>query len=126
MDDVAQFLDTAANYFGWALVPVLLVTALIFTVRLRFVQFTRFGEAIRETIRSRQTGADGALSPLQAFATAIAATVGTGNVVGVATAISSGGPGALFWIWCYGLLGMSTKFAEAALGMHYRVAHGEE
>src|SRR6478735_310494 len=113
MDELARILDTAANYFGWALVPVLLATALFFTIRLRFVQFFRFREAVRETIASRQSGANGPLSPLQAFMTAIAATVGTGNIVGVVTAIGDGGPGALFWIWCYGFLGMSTKFAEA-------------
>jgi AGCS family alanine or glycine:cation symporter len=125
MDEFAKLIDQAADYFGWALVPVILLSALYFTVRLRFVQFVRFREAVRETIASRQAGSNGALSPLQAFMTAIAATVGTGNIVGVATALISGGPGALFWIWCYGLLAMSTKFAEAALGMHFRVARGE-
>ncbi len=124
--DLSELLKDAAEVFGWALVPVILATALFFTIRLRFVQFFRFREAVRETIKSRQTGASGALSPLQAFMTAIAATVGTGNVVGVATAIVSGGPGALFWIWVYGFLAMSTKFAEASLGMHFRVAHGED
>ena len=58
--------------------------------------------------------------------TALAATIGTGNIVGVATAIVEGGPGALFWIWCYGFLAMSTKFAEASLGVHFRAAQGEE
>jgi alanine or glycine:cation symporter, AGCS family len=125
MNNFANLIDSAADIFGWALVPVILLSALYFTIRLRFVQFVRFREAVRETIASRQAGANGALSPLQAFMTAIAATVGTGNIVGVATAIISGGPGALFWIWCYGLLAMSTKFAEATLGMHFRVARGE-
>jgi AGCS family alanine or glycine:cation symporter len=63
--------------------------------------------------------------PLQAFMTSLAATIGVGNIAGVATAIVSGGPGALFWIWCYGFFAMATKFAEASLGMHYRVAHGD-
>jgi AGCS family alanine or glycine:cation symporter len=125
MNDFAKLIDNAADIFGWVLVPVILLSALYFTIRLRFVQFVRFGEAVRETIASRQVGANGALSPLQAFMTAIAATVGTGNIVGVATALISGGPGALFWIWCYGLLAMATKFAEASLGMHFRVARGE-
>ena len=66
------------------------------------------------------------MSPLQAFMTSLAATIGTGNIAGVATAIVSGGPGALFWIWCYGFFAMATKFSEASLGMHFRVAHGEE
>src|SRR3954452_22981220 len=57
--------------------------------------------------------------------TSLAATIGTGNIAGVATAIVSGGPGALFWIWCYGFFAMATKFSEASLGMHFRVAHGD-
>ena len=60
------------------------------------------------------------LSPFQAFATALAASIGTGNIAGVATAIISGGPGALFWIWVYGFLATATKFAEAVLGLHFR------
>jgi alanine or glycine:cation symporter, AGCS family len=126
MDKFAEQLNILAEWFGYVLVPTVLAVALFFTVRLRFVQFVRFREAIRETIASRQTGTSGALTPLQAFMTAIAATVGTGNIVGVATAIVAGGPGALFWIWVYGLLAMSTKFAEASLGVHFRIARGEE
>ena len=62
----------------------------------------------------------GALSPFQAFMTALAASIGTGNIAGVATAIVSGGPGALFWIWCYGFFATAVKFAEAVLGVRYR------
>jgi AGCS family alanine or glycine:cation symporter len=120
------WIDKADTAFAPYLVWTVLGTAMFFTLRCRFVQVTRFREAIRETIASQQTGASGALSPLQAFMTALAATIGTGNIVGVATAILKGGPGALFWIWCYGFLAMSTKFAEASLGVHYRVAHGEK
>jgi AGCS family alanine or glycine:cation symporter len=126
MDQLASTIQTAADWFARPLVAVLMATAIFFTIRLRFVQVFRFREAIRETIASRQTGKAGALSPLQAFMTAIAATIGVGNIAGVATAIISGGPGALFWIWCYGFFAMATKFAEASLGMHYRVPRGEE
>src|SRR6187401_1735447 len=126
MDDIAKTLDDIGFKFGYALIAVVMSTAVFFTIRFRFVQVVRFREAIRETIASRQSGANGALSPLQAFMTALAATIGTGNIVGVATAILKGGPGALFWIWCYGFLAMGTKFAEASLGVHYRVAHGEK
>jgi AGCS family alanine or glycine:cation symporter len=126
MDRLASIITTAADWFSLPLVVVLLATSAFFTFRLRFVQIFRFHEAVRETIASRQTGESGALSPLQAFMTAIAATIGVGNIAGVATAIISGGPGALFWIWFYGFFAMATKFAEASLGMHYRVAHGEE
>jgi AGCS family alanine or glycine:cation symporter len=125
MAKLAEYLEIAASWFAYPLVAVIMATAIFFTIRLRFVQIFRFREAVRETISSRQSGANGALSPLQAFMTALAATIGTGNIVGVATAIVTGGPGALFWIWCYGFLAMSTKFAEASLGMHFRVAHGE-
>jgi AGCS family alanine or glycine:cation symporter len=125
MNEFGQLIEKAADWFAYPLIAVVMATALFFTIRLRFVQFFRFGEAIRETIASRQSGAAGALSPLQAFMTALAATIGTGNIAGVATAIVSGGPGALFWIWCYGILAMATKFAEASLGMHFRVAEGE-
>lgn len=126
MEELAATIKMAADLFAQPLVLVVVATGIFFTIRLRFVQVFRFREAVRETIRSRQTSGSGALSPLQAFMTALAATIGTGNIVGVATAIIEGGPGALFWMWCYGFLAMATKFAEASLGMHYRVAHGDE
>jgi AGCS family alanine or glycine:cation symporter len=127
MEQIHTLVETAANDFAkYGLVPVLLAASLFFSFRLRFVQIFRFRDAIRETIASRQSGASGPLSPLQAFMTSLAATIGVGNIAGVATAIVSGGPGALFWIWCYGFLAMPMKFAEASLGMHYRVAHGDD
>src|SRR4051794_31314297 len=126
LDAVGKFIETAADWFAYPLVGVLMATGLFFTIRLRFVQVTRFREAIRETIASKQSGASGPLSPLQAFMTSLAATIGTGNIAGVATAIVSGGPGALFWIWCYGFFAMATKFSEAVLGMHFRSANEDE
>jgi AGCS family alanine or glycine:cation symporter len=126
MDSIHLLVERAAFWFSLALVPVLLLTSMYFTVRMRFVQIFRFGDAIRETIASRQSGASGPLSPLQAFMTSLAATIGVGNIAGVATAIVSGGPGALFWIWCYGFLAMPMKFAEASLGMHYRIGRGDQ
>ncbi len=126
MNDIALHIEKAADWFATPLVLIVMSTGLFFTFRLRFIQVFRFKEAVRETIVSRQTGGKGALSPLQAFMTALTATIGTGNIVGVATAIVLGGPGALFWIWCYGFLAMSTKFAEASLGVHFHVADGDE
>jgi alanine or glycine:cation symporter, AGCS family len=120
-----SLIQNAANEIMPWIVGVLMATAIFFSIRLRFVQVRRFRDALRETVRSRQTAKSGALAPLQAFLTSLAATIGVGNIVGVATAIVSGGPGALFWIWCYGFFAMATKFAEAALGLHFRVAHGE-
>jgi len=125
MAQLDALIQNAANQLMPWVIGVLLATALFFTIRLRFVQIRRFPEALRETLKSRQTGTSGALAPLQTFLTSLAATIGVGNIVGVATAIVSGGPGALFWIWCYGLFAMATKFAEASLGLHFRVAHGE-
>jgi len=125
MDQLESLIVNAADQLMPWVIGLLLLTAVFFTLRLRFVQFLRFPEALRETIKSRQTTESGALGPLQTFLTSLAATIGVGNIVGVATAIVSGGPGALFWIWCYGLFAMATKFAEAALGLHFRVARGE-
>jgi alanine or glycine:cation symporter, AGCS family len=104
------------------LMVMLFATGLFLTVRTRGVQFRRFGEAVRTIIPRQSEGASGSLSPFQAFMTALAASIGTGNIAGVATAIVSGGPGALFWIWVYGAVAMAVKFAEAVLGVTFRVA----
>ena len=125
MEQIDKYIDLASQWFALPLVVTLMATGLFFTIRFRFVQIFRFREAFRETLASRQSGASGPLSPLQAFMTSLAATIGTGNIAGVATAIVFGGPGALFWIWCYGFFAMAIKFAEASLGLHFRVARGE-
>jgi alanine or glycine:cation symporter, AGCS family len=104
---------------------LLLATGLFLTVRFRFFQLRSFGEGLRTLVPPAQEGAGGVLSPFQAFMTALAATIGTGNIVGVATAVASGGPGALFWIWCYGFFAMAIKFTEAVLGVAYRVVDGD-
>src|SRR5512134_1723110 len=94
--------STADLLFVPILVVVLFGTGLLLTIRLRAVQIRRFGEALRGFFGGRARGADGALTPFQAFMTALAATIGTGNIAGVATGVVSGGPGVLLWIWCYG------------------------
>jgi AGCS family alanine or glycine:cation symporter len=114
-----------AVFMPW-MVACLLLAGTYITVRLRFVQVRRLGEAFRTTIASQQAGAGGALTPLQAFMTALAASIGTGNIAGVATAIISGGPGALFWIWLYGFFATAIKFSEAVLGVKYREVRGEQ
>ena len=96
--------------------------AIFLTIRLRFVQIVRLPLAIRTAFSSRPASGGGVLTPFQAFATALAASIGTGNIAGVATAVVSGGPGAVFWIWCYGLLAAATKFTEAVLGITFRHA----
>ena len=99
------------------LMILLILAGLFLTIRTGVVQVRRFPEAARTIVPEQAAGAAGALSPFQAFMTALAASIGTGNIAGVATAIVSGGPGALFWIWAYGFVAMAIKFAEAVLGM---------
>lgn len=127
MDDLAKTIDELATamYWPWT-VCILLATGVFFTVRTRFVQWRRFPEAVRTMVAAQQSSAGGALSPFQAFMTGLAATIGVGNIAGVATAIISGGPGALFWIWCYGFFAMAIKFSEAGLGLKFRIARGEQ
>ena len=103
-------------------IPLLLLTGLFLTIRLRGIQFTKLWSSLYYAlIVRREKGAEGDISHFQALMTALAATVGTGNIVGVATAIATGGPGALFWMWMTGLVGMATKFSEALLSVKYRV-----
>ena len=116
--DLIQSLADAV-FMPWV-VTVLLGAGLFLTLRLRFVQVRRFGDACRAAFVRRGTGTTGALTPFQAFMTALAASIGTGNIAGVATAIVSGGPGALFWIWVYGFVAMAIKFGEAVLGVTFR------
>jgi AGCS family alanine or glycine:cation symporter len=101
-------------------VGVLLAVGVFLTIRLRAVQVRRFGDALRATRQRSRAEASGMLSPFQAFATALAASIGTGNIAGVATAIISGGPGVLAWIWIYGFFATAIKFAEATLGVRFR------
>jgi AGCS family alanine or glycine:cation symporter len=119
-------LQTVADwlFMPWV-VGVLLLAGVWLTVATGFVQLRRFVEAWRVAFVPRAATASGALTPFQAFMTALGASIGTGNIAGVATAIVSGGPGALFWIWVYGFLAMAIKFAEATLGLQFRESKGE-
>lgn len=119
--------------FVWGpflLIPLLLLTGLYLTIRLRGLQFRVLGHALWLALiwRKERGNAPGDVSHYQALATALAATVGVGNIAGVATAIGIGGPGALFWMWMTGLVGMATKYSEALLGVKYRRtdARGEQ
>lgn len=104
------------------LIPLLLLTGLYLTIRLRGLQFRVLGHAMwLAFVRRKEVGAaTGDVSHYQALATAMAGTVGVGNIAGVATAIGFGGPGALFWMWITGLVGMATKYSEGLLGVKYR------
>src|SRR5678816_4144118 len=123
---LADLIQSAADglFMPWV-VGILLLSGLFLTFRTGFVQVRRFGEACRVAFVRRASGADGALTPFQAFMTALGASIGTGNIAGVATAIVSGGPGALFWIWVYGFVAMAIKFAEATLGLSFRESRGD-
>ncbi len=112
-----------ATLSGWVWGPPMLImlvgTGLYLTILLRGMQFRALPHALR-LIWHKELGTDGDISHFAALMTALAATVGIGNIVGVATAISIGGPGAVFWMWMTGLVGMATKYAEAVLAVKYR------
>lgn len=117
---------TQASNFLWdyILVFLLMGTGLFFTLRLGFIQIRRFGEGMRRlfggfSLHGKAAGKDG-MSSFQALSTAVAAQVGTGNITGCATALVSGGPGALFWVWVSAFFGMATIYAEAVLAQTYK------
>ena len=117
MDEVIK---SISNFlWGWPMIIMLLGTHLYLTVRLRFPQFKIF-KAIKLSL-TRDKDAPGDVSQFGALATSLAATIGTGNIVGVATAVALGGPGAVFWCWITGVLGIATKYAEGLLAVKYRV-----
>ncbi len=124
IDWLASLGGQVRAFISYPLMPVLLVGAGVYlTVRTRAAQFSKFGLMCRETmgkIFRRGPKAEGDVTPFQALTVAMGGTVGVGNIAGVATAIASGGPGAVFWMLISGLLGMATKFAEVVLGVHYR------
>jgi len=119
MDQVNDFLTEFSNLlWGWPMIILLLGTHIFLTIRLRFPQRHIF-KAIRLSVK-RDSNATGDVSQFGSLATALAATIGTGNIIGVATAIALGGPGAVLWCWLTGVLGISTKYAEGLLAIKYR------
>ena len=120
MAAVENFLNLINGYlWGWPMLVLLLGTHLFLTIRLRFIQ-RHIGLAIKLSV-TKEKDAAGDVSPFGALTTALAATIGTGNIVGVATAIALGGPGAVLWMWLTGVFGFATKYAEALLAVKYRV-----
>lgn len=122
--------NAAVNSFVWGVPAMICIVGvgLLLSFRTGFIQFRRFGTAMKETFGRmfhKKDAAEGAVTPFQAVCTALAATVGTGNIAGVAGAIAIGGPGAVFWMWCSALLGMCTKFAEVTLAVHFRERNAE-
>ena len=125
MVDFITRANGALNAIVWGppMLVLLMGTGLLLAFVTGGVQFRYLGTALREVfgrLRRRPAGGEGNVSPFQAVATALASTVGVGNIAGVATALTLGGPGALFWLWVSGVLGMGTKFAEIVIALHYR------
>ena len=104
--------------WGIPTIVLILFTGLLLTIRCRGIQFTKLGRAFKQIFKKNE--GEGELSGFSALCTALSATIGTGNIVGVATAIAAGGPGALFWMWFAAILGTATKYAECMLAIKYR------
>ena len=127
-----EAVNSVVNNFIWGVPAMICIigVGLYLSIRTRFLQIRKFPYAIKTTlgrIFRKRDASDGAITPFQAVCTALAATVGTGNIAGVAGAIAIGGPGAIFWMWVSALFGMCTKYAEVTLAVHYREinANGE-
>ena len=125
MMEIIENVNSVVNNFIWGVPAMLCIfgVGLYLSIRTHFLQIRKFPYAIKTTIGRmfrKRNASDGALTPFQAVCTALAATVGTGNIAGVAGAIAIGGPGAVFWMWISALLGMCTKFAEVTLAVHFR------
>lgn len=117
-------ISTVMNSFndflwGWFMIILLLGTHIFLTIRTKFVQRKTF-KAIKLSV-TKDPDSDGDISPFQALATALASTIGTGNIIGVGTAIALGGPGAVLWCWLTGVFGIATKYSESLIGVKYRV-----
>ena len=132
MLQIIETINTAVNNFIWGVPAMVCIfgVGLHLSIRTNFLQIRKFPYAIKTTlgrIFRKRDASDGAITPFQAVCTALAATVGTGNIAGVAGAIAIGGPGAIFWMWVSALFGMCTKYAEVTLAVHYREinANGE-
>ena len=125
-----ESVNSVINDFIWGVPAMICIigVGLYLSIRTRFLQIRKFGYAIQTTIGRmfhKKEASDGALTPFQAVCTALAATVGTGNIAGVAGAIAIGGPGAVFWMWISAILGMCTKFFEVTLAVHFRERNAE-
>ena len=125
MSEKIASINSVVNSFIWSVPAMICIigVGILLTVRTRCIQVRKFGVAMKNTIGKifdKTQARDGSMSPFQAVCTALAGTVGTGNIAGVAGAIALGGPGAIFWMWCSAFLGMCTKFSEVTLAIHFR------
>ncbi|MGN1372951.1 MAG: alanine/glycine:cation symporter family protein, partial [Candidatus Coproplasma sp.] len=133
MDKVLEVIGAVNSFindlvWGWPMVILILGTGILLTIRTKFLQVRKFGTSMKQSVGSTFKGigkkkgkkTEGSISPFEAFATAISGTVGTGNIIGVTSAIMTGGPGAVFWMWISAFFGMVTNFSENVLGMYFR------
>lgn len=125
MSEKIASINSVVNSFIWGVPAMICIigVGILLTVRTRCIQVRKFGVAMKNTIGKifdKTQARDGSMSPFQAVCTALAGTVGTGNIAGVAGTIALGGPGAIFWMWCSAFLGMCTKFSEVTLAIHFR------
>mgnify|MGYP003290826440 CR=1 FL=1 len=125
MKAILDFFTGPLNTVAWMyiLLPCVMIGGIFFTIRNKGIQFSKFGYAMKNTIGKvfrKQTAEKGAVTPFQAVTTALAATVGTGNIIGTSQAIALGGYGAMFWLWMAALVGMIIKYCEVVLSVHYR------
>ena len=119
----ADVLSTVNNFVWGPVMLVLLVgTGVFLTVRLKFLPWRNLGYALKQVFarQEKSLSDEGDITPFQSLMTALAATIGTGNIVGVATAMVLGGPGAIVWMWISALFGLSTKYGESVLAVKYR------
>ncbi len=129
LEKIAQ-INGVVNGFIWGVPAMICIigVGLFLSIRTGFVQVRKFGTAMKNTIGKifdKKDAKEGAITPFQAVCTALAGTVGTGNIAGVAGAIAIGGPGAVFWMWCSAFLGMCTKYSEVLLAVHFREKNEE-
>ncbi|MBQ9939974.1 MAG: sodium:alanine symporter family protein [Clostridia bacterium] len=125
MQTILNFFTGTLNTVAWMyiLLPCVAVGGVYFTIRNRGLQFRKFGYTLKNTIGKvfeKSEAKEGSVTPFQALTTALAATVGTGNIVGTSQAIAMGGYGAIFWLWIAALLGMIIKYSEVVLSVHFR------
>lgn len=125
LDQINTILGNIDDFlWGIPLIVLILATGIYLTVRLKGLQITKLPKALKYMFKNEE-GGDGEVTSFAALCTALSATIGTGNIVGVATAIVAGGPGALFWMWIAALFGMATKYAEGVLAIKYRVINDD-
>ena len=130
MLELIQSVNSAVNNFIWGVPAMICIigVGLLLTIKTKFLQIRKFPYAMKETLGrvfKKQDASDGSMTPFQAVCTALASTVGTGNIAVVAGAIAIGGPGAVFWMWISAILGMCTKFSEVTLAVHFRERNQE-